>query len=263
MDDFQILNHLLDKQQEDVKCIQECVHESVIQDHKGGTICKDCGLEVADRAQVADTAFYGTGDNSRCYTRKTVERTIHSDLQGVRISEHVKDKANDIFNQVCSSIRRANSRKGVVFGCVFFAFKACGNPQSGDSVIKIFNISKRQAQEGLKFVNENLPHGSPLLSIHVSEEDIMREFMNKLHTSREHADEVIRLYRTIKGKSQQLSRRKPQSIAAGMIYYYTTLQKKPIPLDELTKKVSLSQLTIAQTAKECAKLMGRADLNIK
>lgn len=253
MDDFKLFTDLRNQRVTPNISNDECTHEN-ISIRKGYSICKSCGMEVA-HIQLKQSI----NDSGRCYIRKTTERSIHPDLQDIEISEHIKDKANDIFNQVCSRIRRANFRKGVVFGCVFFAYKASGEPQSCDSMIKKFNISKKRAQEGLKFVNENLPHGSPLLSIHITEEDIMREFMKKLNSNKEQIKEVIALYRTIKGKSPNLARRKPQSIAAGMIYHYIQMTNRQIPIKEFMNKVNLSELTIIQTAKECSKILNSLD----
>ena len=270
MNDFQLFNQLLATHSEptDKPTVTkvECQHKDIIAE-KGFSLCKSCGIEVSQKIRyVKECSYYGTSDSknssdpSRCYIRKNTDRTIHTDLQDVQISEHIKDKANDIFHQVCNRIRRANLRKGIVFGCVFFAFKYEGDPQSCDSLIKKFHISKKKAKEGLNFVNDNLPHRSPLLSIHITDIDLMREFMFKFNTSDEQCEEVIALYKTIKGKSSALVCRKPQSIAAGMIYYYTLLKRKPISIKEFIKKVNLSELTVIQTARECSRLFGTPEI---
>ncbi|MDC3332966.1 hypothetical protein OAV62_01875 [bacterium] len=270
MDDFKLFDQLLASETTpELHKAQstECVHKHVIAD-KGFSVCKDCGVEVFQKIRyIKESSYYGRNDTkhssdpSRCYVRKVTDRDItRQDLQNIQISTHIKDKANDIFHQVCDKIRRAKLRKGIVFGCVFFAYKHGGNPQSCDSLVKKFNIPKKSAQEGLKFVNENLPHRSPLLSIHITEEDLMREFMFKINSTKEQCDEAIQMYKTIKGRSASIVKRKPQSIAAGMIYYYTLLKKRSLVIEDFVKQVNLSPLTVIQVAKECSRMFETPDV---
>jgi transcription initiation factor TFIIIB Brf1 subunit/transcription initiation factor TFIIB len=263
MNDFALFSILKTTRSHSPSPDDVCLHSSIIHE-SGNLLCKSCGIEVAERDgqtsnQNTDSKF--NSDSTRCYIRKSTERSIHQDVQHIPISDHIKDIANDIYNEICrEKIHRGVFRKSIVFASVFYAYKFDKSPQSCDHLIKVFNIKRKSALKGLKYVHEHLPPRSPLRTLYITAEDLIQEFMIKFDTSSVQISEVIELYNLIKGRSDSLNRSRPQSVAAGIIYYYTLSQGRNMSIKNFIKKVHLSELTVMKGAKECSRILNTPNI---
>ena len=223
--------------------------------------CLDCGEEVGKNiAQDKEWRYYGQSDTkhksdpSRCQPRKVDDRSILKDIEGMGFSDRIINFANNIYIQVTSGrIHRGNSRKAIIFACIFHAYKICNNPRSCDSLIEIFNIDRKAGLKGLKYVNLNMPKDSNVLkNVHITPLNIIEEIMNKFSATAEQKKQVYDIFEAVKDKSTKMSRARPQSIAAGITYYWICRNEKKISIEEFMEKVGLSELTITRIAKEIA-----------
>ena len=265
---FALYSQLLEQQQNEEKeedTIQVCTHETILTDH-GFTMCKDCGLEITHK--IDDDAgkewkYYGINDTkhsvdpTRCYIRKTKDKTIYQDVNNMNISNHIKDIANNIYVEVCKGkVHRGARRKAIVFASIFHAYKIDNTPQSCENLIKIFKIKRKDALKGLKFINDNASKDSPIRTIYITPEHLINEFLHNFKVSTEKHDEIIELYNFVKDKSATLNRSRPQSVGAGVIWFWIRLNQRQISIKEFIKKVQLSELTVSKMAKEVARLTG-------
>lgn len=234
----------------------QCPHTTIITEH-GMQFCSECGLE---KISPENTKYMV--EPTRCYTRKVKDKTIYQDLQHLDISDRIKDIANDIYVETCKGkVHRGSRRKAIVFASVFHAYKLDNNPQSCESLIKVFQMKRKDALKGLKFVNENSSKDSPIRSVYITPEHLIREFLYSFSVSEEKREEIIKLYNKIKDKSSVLNRSRPQSVASGVIWYWIRSNNKQITIKDFIKKVDLSELTVNKMAKEVARLDGQ-DENI-
>lgn len=259
MSDFSLFDQLIHKnrEKENIKTF-DCLHESIINEH-GTSLCSSCGLEVQKSFDMNEMKH--SIEPNRCFVRKLKDKTIYQDLQNLNVSDHIKDIANDIYVEACKGkVHRGARRKAIVFASVFHAYKLDNNPQSCESLIKLFQMKRKDALKGLKFVNENSSKESPIRDVYITPEHLIREFLYNFHVSEEKRDEIITLYNDIKDKSVTLNRSRPQSVASGVIWYWICLNKKQINIKEFIKKVDLSELTVNKMAKEVARLTGKVYL---
>lgn len=167
MSDFILFNQALEEYkktkvtEEEVKSEEEegahCFHNNIISE-KGVNVCVDCGEEVQNNiTHDKEWRYYGQSDTkhssdpNRVQMRKIEERSIFKDVENLGFSESIISKANKIYAQVTQGkIFRGNSRKAIVFACVFHAYKMSGKPQSHERLIQIFNLTERQV---LKVLN--------------------------------------------------------------------------------------------------------------
>jgi transcription initiation factor TFIIIB Brf1 subunit/transcription initiation factor TFIIB len=239
-----------------------CVHDNVIIE-KGVGVCVECGEEINQKiTHEKEWRYYGQSDNkhssdpNRVQMRKTEERSIFKDVENLGFSESIIAKANKIYAQVTQGkIFRGNSRKAIVFACVFHAYKISGKPQSHERLIQIFNLNRKTGLRGLKYVNIYAPKESKIRTTYISPISLIDEIMQKFTATQEQKDEVGKLYEQIKNKSSKLNRSRPQSVASGLVFYWICLKKKEISLKEFAKKVILSELTISKIAKEIAEIL--------
>lgn len=246
-------------------CQDGCTHENTINE-KGIHICTDCGEEVGQqvgnnkgwRTQQSDSKYMS--DTNRVQIRKVEDRSIYKDVENLGFSESIVSKANKIYSQVTKGkIFRGNSRKAIVTACIFHAYKLSGHPQSHEKLIQIFGLSRKTCLKGLKHVNTNVK--DPVIrTTHITPVNLVDEIMDQFEATDEQKKEVIALYSKIKNKSSRINRARPQSISAGLVYYWIYSEQKDISLKDFVKKIGLSELTVGRIAKEIASVLGKPDL---
>ena len=245
MTDFAMLDQVLDglqdskteKTGEKITTIQNqpisttCKHENVINE-KSRCICTDCGKEVRMKRNKNFDKFNVNRnklDPNRCQIRKADEKTIYKDVEKMNFSDAIISLANKIFLETTKgNIYRGNSRRAIIFACVFHAYKITGTPQSCESLIEVFQLNRKVGLKGLKHVGLNAPKNSLIRTTHITPQDLVREIMKKFEASPEQISDVVALYNQIHNKSSILNRSRPQSVAAGLTYYYILLKEKNI-----------------------------------
>ncbi len=244
-----------------------CDHETTVDD-KGVILCVECGQEISRAITFEkEWRYYGSSDTknysdpTRVQMRKNDERNIYRDVENMGFSDNIVAKANMIYQQVTGGqIKRGNSRKSLVFACIFQSFKLNKKPQLHDDLIQIFNLSRKNGLNGLKYLALNAPKDSEIHTTHITPEDLIRDIMEKFEAKTSQIDEVISLYNKVKNKDTRLNRARPQSFSSGAIFVWLCLKQKDITLKEFAKKVNLSELTISKMAKIIAEIIGQPDL---
>jgi transcription initiation factor TFIIIB Brf1 subunit/transcription initiation factor TFIIB len=231
-----------------------CLHDEIHIEHNI-SICMCCGEELG--TVIEDTWI----QNSHFQVRKVADKNIYKDLEHFNISSDVKDLANEIYVQVCKTATRQKYRTGIIFAAVFYAYKLTQNPQRYDTLVQMLKVKKKDALKGLKFINDNIPENSPIrTAAYITPVHLIKEFMTKLNASDQEKENVIDIYNVVKSKSIEINRSRPQSIAAGIIYYYKTfILNNSINMKEFKKYVGLSELTIHKISDECKRVLSIKD----
>lgn len=234
-----------------LKNINTCTHEDITT-YKNINICMDCGIEVKKRTSKNKQENNSNSiDPKRCQIRKSEERDIYKDVNNMGFSGKIINLANQFYYEVTKGkIYRGNSRKSIVFACVFNAFKINGQPQSCEKLIKIFNLDRKSGLKGLKYVNLNAPRDSPIRTTYITPINLIEETMDKFNATDKQKKEVKDLYEMVKNKSSKINRSRPQSISSSLIYYWILKNNKDICLKNFIKEVNLSELTITKIVKE-------------
>lgn len=246
MNDFDLYSKLLNTQE---TIHQECSHNDLTE--QGIPICRNCGIEVFKN----DNPISSVQSISHCYIRNLKNKSIYDDVKSLNISDHIKDLANDIYTQICGTkVHRGKKRKAILFASIYHAYKMDNNPQSYESLKQIFDIQKKDALKGLKYLNEFIPK-SIQMNVYITPEHLIVEYMNRFNSNENHIKQVLQLYLKIKNKSLLLSRSHPQSIAGGIIFYYISFINRAMTLKEFVKKINLSELTINKIMKEIDRIL--------
>lgn len=240
----------------------ECLHTNILLEnsHK---ICENCGILLnKDLSFEKEWRFYGVNDTkhhndpNRCHYRKIDEVSIFKDVDKLGFSEKIILYANSLYEEVTQKrIYRGNSRRGIIFACIFHAYKMNDMPQSCESLIQVFKIERKTALKGLKYVNLNASKNSLFRHHYISPEDLILEIMDKFYATPKQKQEVIELYQSIENKSSLLNRSRPKSIAAGVVRYYILKHRKDVPINVFKTKVDLSELTINRIVKEIERIL--------
>ena len=240
-----------------------CSHSSTVIE-SGVVNCLECGEEVRRIiTHEKEWRYYGSSDNkrssdpNRVQVRKNEDRNINKDVENMGFSETIVTKANELYTQVTKGqIYRGNSRKAIVFACIFHSYKMSGKHQTPDNLVKLFGLTRKNGLKGLKIVNVNAPKDSKIHTTVITPVHLIQDIMSKFRASPIQKKEVIHLYTRIKNRSSKLNRSRPQSVAAALTYYWIRKKKLDINLKDFAKKVDLSELTINKNAKEIELVLG-------
>jgi transcription initiation factor TFIIIB Brf1 subunit/transcription initiation factor TFIIB len=279
MTDFTLFDEALfeyekTKKDDDINCEEDdmldrkkCLHLNVVNE-KGVVLCTECGEEIyTSVTHEKEWRYYGVVDNkntsdpNRVQARKFYENNIYKDVENMGFNDKIVSTANDIYLQVTKgNIKRGNSRKAIIFACVFQSFKIHNCPQTHERLIQIFELSRKTGLQGLKHVALNAPKDSEIHTTHITPIHLIKEIMAKFDASIDQVEEVTEMYQKIKNKDTKLNRARPQSTACGILYLYIKIKNKDISLKEFAKKVGLSELTISKMAKIIAEILGISDV---
>jgi transcription initiation factor TFIIIB Brf1 subunit/transcription initiation factor TFIIB len=238
----------------------DCSH-SQVECRAGVETCTSCG-EVLKQHIMHDREWRnymnsGKKDPTRVQMRKTEERSIFKDVQGLGFSNKIVSIANELYTDVSKGrIFRGNCRKAIIFACIFHSYKSVGQPKTHEKLIKLFKLNRKAGLKGLKHVTLNST--SPLLrGGHITAEHLISEIMSTFSASDTQKSEVELLYMQIKNRSSNLNRARPNSVASGLVYYWIRSSGIPITLKEFADSCNLSDITITKISKEVEKIISR------
>jgi len=266
-DSFQILKEMGENKEYDFfhKNISKkttCTHQNDTIEN-ASKICIDCGTVIEKEISYEkEWRYYGMMDTkhntdpNRCNIRKTEDKSIFKDVDRLGFNDKIVIYANTLYEQVTHQrIYRGNIRKGIIFACIFQAYKYYENPQSCDHLIEIFEINRKTALKGLKYVNLNISKTSPFNGFQIQTEYLIREIMLKFNANEKKIQEILEIYDLIKNKSLLLNRSRSQSVACGLVRYYIQKKNPEITMEYFRSKVHLSELTINKIVKEITRLL--------
>jgi transcription initiation factor TFIIIB Brf1 subunit/transcription initiation factor TFIIB len=230
--------------------LDDCIHDTTIED-AGVTLCISCGIEIRkDLTYDKDWRYYGkfdtknSKDPNRVHARKCEDKNIFKDVEDMNFTSDIVADANEIYLQITEGkIKRGTSRKAIIFACIFEAYNKKGNIQIPNNLIKTFNITRKEGLQGRKFLELKLPK-EKLRNESITPEHIIIDILSKFDASKEQTNQVINLYNSIKNKHTLLNRARPQSVAAGITFYWFEQNKINMTIKDFSKKVNLSELTI-------------------
>ena len=231
----------------------------IIKPNDGGSTI---GLYFVDNEKdFNDLILSAFNESNSLMIEKYLKADINKDVENMGFSETIVTKADELYTQVTKGqIYRGNSRKAIVFACIFHAYKMSGKHQTPDNLVKLFGLSRKNGLHGLKIVAVNAPKDSKIHTTVITPVHLVHDIMSKFRATPDQKKEVIHLYARIKNRSSKLNRSRPQSVAAAITYYWIKKKKLDINLKDFAKKVDLSELTINKNAKEVALVLGTPDI---
>lgn len=243
--------------------ISNCKHSNII-DENGIVCCGDCGIEMEKSIfHEKEWRYYGQADNkrmsdpNRVHLRKLEERNIYKDVESMGFSDKIVSLANQIYIQVTKGkIFRGNSRKAIIFASIYHSFKVQDKPQPHENLIKIFKLDRKNALKGLKHVNLNIPRDSVIHTTYITPINLVEDIMDKFYATPDHKKEVRELYERIANKSSKINRSRPQSIAAGLVFFWICYKGLDISIKDFASKTDLSELTINKISREISEILG-------
>ena len=241
---------------------EKCQHDDINED--GGIVtCLNCGKELEKNIfHDKEWRYYGQSDNkktsdpNRVTLRKIPDKNIFQDVENMGFSDKIVSAANQLYlNVTKDQIFRGSSRKAIIFACIFKIYLINGIAQTPESLIKLFDLDKKIGLKGLKYVNLNLDKDSEIHTTFITPVHLIENIMDKFNANAEHKSEVALLYSRIKNKSSKINRSRPQSVSAGLIWFWICMKGLEINLKDFAQKTGLSELTISKISKEISLIL--------
>ncbi len=204
--------------------------------------------ESEGEGNIDDENGKSSQDHLRCQYRKMAEKGIRSDLTKLGIAPEVIDLADTYYFEVTKGeIKRSNLRKGIMFACVFQAYKDLGKHQTPDYLMNLFKISRRVMSKGLTYFypRSNKRSGD---NGYITAEHFIPRIMETFNCKQEHIQAALKLYSQVKDKTTLFNSSNPQSVSSGLVYYYFKKINADIPGSTFGKAVGLSEITITKIA---------------
>ena len=253
------------KKTDDVFSNKDCKHLETINEN-GVEVCIECSAILYDKlAHKAEWRYYGDNDNqhsydpSRCQYVKRPDKGIKADLVKLGFTNQIIDLADELYTRVTDGeIKRSDLRKGIMFACVFQAYKNIGQPKIPEDLQTIFKISRRKLSKGLTYFKTRIPKSEDIVTQYITAEHFIPSLAQVFDLKDEHIKNILTLYKTLESKSSSICTSTPQSVAAGILYYY--LYKKinfPITACKFGKEVKLSEITISKISNDIDDILSR------
>lgn len=258
---FLIMDKLLENYKTNIVKQKCCHNDTITKDNI--IVCIDCGeclktIITHDR----EWSFYGNSDNkklsdpNRVQIRKSEDKSINKDVKNMGFPSEIINKAYKIYLDGSNGkICRGVSRKGLIFASIYHAYNNSENPQTPESLIDIFGITKKEALKGLKDLKINSSNTSSIHNSFTSIENHISTVMEQFSSTTEQLENVIGIYRSIKNKSSELNRSKPHSLAVSVIYFWIKQNNIKMDLTKFSKKTNLSENTINRNIKEIKRVI--------
>ena len=267
-DAFQIAFNNCNVNEEKDKNIEDCDHSCTVEEN-GQIFCMECGIKLGDEiSNEAEWRYYGNNDNisssdpSRVQYRKTNDRSIVKELKDFGFPNDVIEMANNLYIKVTKNkIRRSNLRKGIIYACVFHAYKLLGNPQTPETIQQIFKIPHtRIISKGINYFYLKMPKEDIQNIDDITAEHFIPALLKKFNVKEEHIQNVLDLYKRINEKSSLINTSNPQSISSGFVFYYLKKMNTDISASNFGKITGLSEITINKIVKQIDDIINGLDI---
>lgn len=260
-DAFDDFNDFNDIKEEPKNSAVECKHLNIVNEN-GINACVDCGISVTCGISNESKMYTAIdnrsiGDGNRCWAPKKKTKSIRDDVKGLGIPEKIINEADLIFNIVTEGdIFRVDKRRSIIIACLFEAYKILGEKVTLESLLE--KIPSTNITIGMRLVETKIKKYDIERKrvTYTSPVDSIRDILSGWDSNPETIEEVIKIYDKIEDKSSMLNRSRARSVAAAVIYYYALLTgRNNIKLKEFSKRVELSESTIAKNAKEISAIL--------
>jgi transcription initiation factor TFIIIB Brf1 subunit/transcription initiation factor TFIIB len=269
MSDFSVFEDALSeleekKKEHDTTTITATACRHTDCNEEGGIVtCLNCGKELEKNIfHDKEWRYYGQSDNkktsdpNRVTLRKIPDKNIFQDVENMGFSDKIVASANQLYLSVTKDqIFRGSSRKAIIFACIFKVYLMNGIAQTHESLIKLFDLDKKVGLKGLKYVNLNLSKDSMIHTTFITPVHLIENIMDKFNATDEQKKEVTDLYTRIKNRSSKINRSRPQSVSAGLIWFWICMKGLEINLKDFAQKTGLSELTITKISKEISTIL--------
>jgi len=176
---------------------------------------------------------------------KNPEKSIRGFLEDLQIPDDVKDQAELIYTKLHISQRKRKKRLLVVYYCLYNAYKVLGLSYVPNLLADMVGIDRKDISKAISSCFP-LQSGYYPPQVQRSACDFIPQCIEVLNLDLMLADEVVDLYNQVmkSDRSRLLTEKPPQSVAAGMIMYFSSTRGFSIDREQFSRLVGVSEFTL-------------------
>uniref|UniRef100_A0A6C0BMB4 Transcription factor TFIIB cyclin-like domain-containing protein n=1 Tax=viral metagenome TaxID=1070528 RepID=A0A6C0BMB4_9ZZZZ len=176
---------------------------------------------------------------------KNPEKSIRSFLEDLQLPDDVKNEAESIYSRLHISQRKRKKRLLVVYYCLYNAYKVLGLSYVPNLLADMVGIDRKDISKAISSCFP-LQSGYYPPQVQRNPRDFIPQCIEVLNLDLMLADEVIDLYNQVmkSEKSRLLAEKAPQSVAAGMIMYFSSTRGFIVDKEQFSKLIGVSEFTL-------------------
>ena len=247
--------------------VNECLKgkKHIFQRNVNCISCIHCGMISSEILDDSNWVTNNSFENTRCQQRLKLKSSIHKEVKHLNFDENIVELANEIYQDVIVNVHdkkkqifRGKKRKAIIFSCIMHAFKLNKKQQNYETIMKLFNISKKFGLFGMRYLNMFISKKYKSTESHyVTPTHVIDIVMNNMNATESQKQEVFRMYDFVKDKSCKLNRSRPSSVANAIVYFWMKKKKIKINTNEFSNVFNMSELTINKLMKEIERIYER------
>lgn len=225
--------------------------------------CEDCGRELYQELSLEqEWRYYGdrdtknSADPSRCQRRRTPEKGIQKELERLGFPTDIASEANRLYMKVTNGeVKKNNLRKGLMFACLFEAYKSFNRHQVPEELRKRLDINRRCMSKGITYYRLKCDRNE-ISTDTITSRHYIPGIMKIFNIKQIHIDNVVELCNTIENlHSSILNRSTPENISISIVYYYLRHVGADINIENYSTIVSVSVNILQRLSTEIERLL--------
>jgi len=148
------------------------------------------------------------------------ERTILPDLKQYAFTDDIKNQADVIYNKMIYRVRRGKIRSQMLFFCVYCAHLELNRDVNPTQLGVLFDLTPGEVQRCDSIFSPLQTNYRPP-STNTSPLRYLPGYCEKMELSEEAVTEIMRLANNVLRKDPDLKQENPQTVAAGLLRYFT------------------------------------------
>lgn len=158
---------------------------------------------------------------SECaHVANRTERTILPDLKQYPFPDDIKNQADVIYNKMRYQVRRGKIRFQMLFFCVYYAHVELERDVNPIQLGALFGLTQGEVQRCDSLFSP-LQTGYRPPSKNTSPLGYLPDYCQNMDLSQEAIDEIMKMSASILRKDTTLYQENPQTVAAGLLRYFT------------------------------------------
>ena len=148
------------------------------------------------------------------------ERSILPDLKQYAFTDDIKNEADVIYNKMRHQVRRGKIRSQMLFFCVYCSHLELNRDVNPIQLGKEFGLTQGEVQR-CDSLFSSLQTGYRPPNRNASPLGYLPNYCHSMNLSHEAIDEIMKMSAIILRKDPTLYQENPQTVAAGLLRYYT------------------------------------------
>lgn len=176
--------------------------------------------------------------------------TILPELNTFQMTNELKMEITVLYNSLTDGkTKKMGKRRGAIYCCVISACKTRGIPFDKSVIQKNLGLTQKQVNSAVKQYDGFFGSGKVSVTI----QELLLPLFESIGIQSSCMGEVLEIYELCMKKSPLFNSSKPESIAAGLVYFYLKTQLKDFNQDALFNLLKIGKDTILNIFHEIEK----------